>query len=87
MPCGLDEQVRGWHLAITEGESVMKNPWNRKLTKNWDDQYKNSVFADFLDIRPALTDSERTVWLACLLKAHDIDSLIIYLKAEKARRG
>jgi hypothetical protein len=74
-------------MATTEGESVMKNPFNRKLTKNWDDQYKNNVFADFLDINSVLTNSERTVWLACLLKVQDIDSLIIYLKAEKARRS
>ena len=66
---------------------MIKNPWNRKLTKNWHDQYKNSVFADFLDINPTLTHSERTVWLACLLKVQDVDSLIIYLKAEKARRS
>ena len=65
----------------------MKNLFNRKSTKNWNDQYKNSVFADFLDINPVLTNSERTVWLACLLKVQDIDSLIIYLKAERARRG
>ena len=65
----------------------MRNPLNRKLTRNWDGQYKNSVFADFLDINPTLTKSERTVWLACLLKVQDIDSLIIYLKAEKARRS
>jgi hypothetical protein len=74
-------------MAAPEGESLMRNPFNRRLTKNWDDQYKNSVFADFLDINAALTDGERTVWLACLLKVQDVDSLIIYLKAERARRG
>ena len=65
----------------------MRNIFSKKYTRNWDDQYKNSVFADFLDINPTLTNSERTVWLACLLKVQDIESLIIYLKAEKARRS
>ena len=65
----------------------MKNMFSRKHTKNWDDQYKNAVFADFLDINATLTNSERTVWLSCLLKVQDVESLIIYLKAEKARRS